>query len=264
MKETRLYIQQEQVDRLKEIGSSLRESRHKQSLSLEDVAAKTRIQPRLLKAIEEGRIEILPEPIYIQGFIKRFADALDLNGEELANAYPSWPTQLFIKPSWLQLPTAQLRPIHLYFFYILLVIGAVNGLSYVVNQSTMQASNAQTYRQQDGKLGIEGTQVQATSPESLEPLKLTEISHANKTDKPVRVDVKLTSPSWIRVVADGKTKFEGVLNEGEQRTWEAKEQLTVRAGNAGGVLVAFNEQKAREMGAPNRVKELTFEAERKS
>ena len=91
MKETQIHIHQEQIDKLKDIGSRLRQFRQAQSLSLEDVASKTRVQARLLKAIEEGRIDILPEPVYVQGFIKRFADAIGLDGENLANEYPTWP-----------------------------------------------------------------------------------------------------------------------------------------------------------------------------
>jgi hypothetical protein len=78
--------------------------------------------------------------------------------------------------------------------------------------------------------------------------------------KPVQVGVTLKSQSWIRVVADGKTEFEGVLPEGTQRTWVADKTLIVRAGNAGGVLVEFNDQTAKQMGAPGEVQEVTFAA----
>ncbi|MEB3338604.1 MAG: DUF4115 domain-containing protein, partial [Leptolyngbyaceae bacterium] len=77
-------------------------------------------------------------------------------------------------------------------------------------------------------------------------------------EQSVRVSVIFKAQSWLRVVADGKTEFEGVLPEGTQRTWAAKQQLTLRAGNAGGVLVAVNNGQAKQLGNPGSVEEVTF------
>lgn len=264
MKENLFHVQQEQVEKLKEIGSRLRQFRLEQSISLEEVAAKTRIQARLLNAIEEGKIEILPESVYIKGFIKQFADALGLNGAELARDFPTWQTIQLIRPTWVSLPRTQLRPIHLYLLYVLLVIGAVNGLSYLVHKSAMEVSNAQSSRQQKDELSEKGYQARINNQQLLQPINVSEASQSSKSDKPVRVGVTLKSQSWIRVVADGKTEFEGVLQQGDQRSWEAKQQLTILAGNAGAVLVAVNDEKAKKLGAAGQLQRVTFEANRKS
>jgi cytoskeletal protein RodZ len=55
MKENKLHSQQEQIEKLEELGSRLRQCRTAQSLPIEEVAARTRIQARLLNAIEEGQ-----------------------------------------------------------------------------------------------------------------------------------------------------------------------------------------------------------------
>lgn len=273
MKETQIHIHQEQIDKLKDIGSRLRQFRQAQSLSLEDVASKTRVQARLLKAIEEGRIDILPEPVYVQGFIKRFADAIGLDGEDLANEYPTWPSIFFIKPSWLSLPSAQLRPVHLYFSYILLVFLAVNALSAMVNKSAIQVSNADISEPKLYQPVAKSRDLQASLPDQLHlnpsSSKPAEISQAmvvseNTTNtEPVRVGVTLKAESWMQVIVDGKKEFEGTLQQGDQRTWVAKEQVTVLAGNAGGVLIAFNDEKPKELGEPNKPQKVTFEANEK-
>lgn len=274
MKETQFHIHQEQIDKLKDIGSRLRQFRQAQSLSLEDVASKTRVQARLLKAIEEGRIDILPEPVYVQGFIKRFADAIGLDGEDLASEYPTWPSIFFIKPSWLSLPSAQLRPVHLYFGYILLVFLAVNALSAIVNKSAIQVSNADISEPKLDQPVVKRNQLHASLPDRLHlnhssSSKPAEISQAmvvseNKTNtEPVRVGVTVKAESWMQVIVDGKKEFEGTLQQGDQRTWVAKEQLTVLAGNAGGVLIAFNDQEPKELGEPNKAQKVTFEADGK-
>ncbi|HEY9634422.1 MAG TPA: RodZ domain-containing protein [Coleofasciculaceae cyanobacterium] len=260
MKDNKLHFHQEQVKKLEELGARLREFRTEQSIPLEDVAAQTRIQARLLNAIEEGRLDQLPEPVYIKCFIKRFAEALGLNGAEFASAFPTGSGIQFVKPSWRHLPAAQLRPIHLYLLYVVLVIGAVNGLSYLVGRSAVQVIKVEDYRQQARPLPAPSHSEPRNPQQKLQPTQLAEVTRVSKDGKPVQVGVTLKAQSWIRVVADGKTEFEGVLPEGTQRTWVADKTLIVRAGNAGGVLVEFNDQTAKQMGAPGEVQELTFAA----
>lgn len=76
-----------QQHQLAQIGAFLRENREKQSKSLEDIAIRTYIRPQLLNGIETGNPDILPEPIFVQGFIRRYAEALGLKGSELAQQF---------------------------------------------------------------------------------------------------------------------------------------------------------------------------------
>lgn len=84
-------VQQEQ---LKAIGTYLSDVRQEQARSLEEIAAKTYIPLRLLKAIETGQEKPLPEPVFIQGFIRRYADALGLDGIDLSQKFPVHVTPL--------------------------------------------------------------------------------------------------------------------------------------------------------------------------
>ncbi|MBU6428030.1 MAG: DUF4115 domain-containing protein [Cyanobacteria bacterium REEB65] len=76
---------------LAEIGAELRQAREAKNLSLEDVAHSTLVQARHLAALEEGRSQDLPEPIYVKNFIRKFAHAVGLSADELANRY--WDTR---------------------------------------------------------------------------------------------------------------------------------------------------------------------------
>ena len=66
--------------------------------------------------------------------------------------------------------------------------------------------------------------------------------------------------SWVRVIADGKVKYEGNLPKGYHRTWEAEEELSVRTGNAGGVMVSVNQKQAKTMGKRGEVEEMRIAA----
>ena len=111
-KENKRNLSQELPEKLKEVGARLHQHRTEKSISIEEVATKTRIQTRLLRAIEEGRLAELPEPIYIQGFVRRFAEAIGLNGNDFASDFPVAMNVQVARPTW-QYVRAALLPLHL-------------------------------------------------------------------------------------------------------------------------------------------------------
>jgi cytoskeletal protein RodZ len=248
-------LRQEQVERLCEIGAYLRQVRERYGLSLDEVATQTMIQARLLRAIEEGSLEKLPEPVYIQGFIKLYADALGLDGNECADAFPTEKQMRVAQAStWKDSPAAQLRPLHLYLAYIALIMASVSLLSHLVSRSSPETVISAS------PLATSGL----ASPEPPSPIPSPSPSPdvtnrpPNDPSRPVRVDVTLTAQSWMRVVIDGSTEFEGVLPEGTEETWMGTSQIIVRAGNAGGVMVSHNQGQAERMGAPGAVEERAY------
>jgi cytoskeletal protein RodZ len=67
------------------VGEQLRVAREAKGLSLEDVAAQTRIPLRHLASIETGDWDHLPAPTYTIGFAKSYASAVDLDRNEVGN-----------------------------------------------------------------------------------------------------------------------------------------------------------------------------------
>ena len=55
------------------IGATLREARLRQNLEISECAHATRIRERYLVAIEDGRFESLPDPAYVNGFVRAYA-----------------------------------------------------------------------------------------------------------------------------------------------------------------------------------------------
>ncbi len=66
------------------VGAKLKAARERQSLSLEDIAGKTRITLRHLEAIEDSKFHKLPGTTYVIGFAKAYARCLDMNDGEIA------------------------------------------------------------------------------------------------------------------------------------------------------------------------------------
>ncbi len=84
---------------------------------------------------------------------------------------------------------------------------------------------------------------------------------------PVTPTVALTSfelvaaigaPANLHVTVDGNRAFEGSLQAGQQKTWQARKQVVLRTDNAGGVTVGVNGQPADVLGGPGAVVECTW------
>ncbi|MBF2065760.1 MAG: helix-turn-helix domain-containing protein [Calothrix sp. C42_A2020_038] len=242
---------------LAEIGAKLRETRQGYGFDLDDVVAYTKIARRLLQAIEDANFNNLPEPIYTQGLIKRYADALGFNGMEIANKYPIGVNRVNLISGWKSKSQRQLRPVHLYLIYVGLIICSVSGLSHVLNIATV-ANNSPN----QSKLQNTASQPKKNQQFALQPASNNQTN--NENNRQVQVGVILKDSSWIRVEADGKTEFEGILPQGTQRTWKANSQLIVRAGNAGGVMVSVNQQQPKPMGQPGKPEEMKIAANTRS
>ena len=140
----------EQVQRgiLADIGAKLYQARLEQNISLEEVATGTFISLGLLKSLENGILKDLPEPIYIRGLIRKFADYLGLNGRVLANRFPTKIPEKSSQSSPVKIcfPTFELRPLHLYLIYIAIVILSVEGISNHLKRTALELETGEIYQ----------------------------------------------------------------------------------------------------------------------
>jgi cytoskeletal protein RodZ len=67
------------------VGERLRAAREEKGLSLDDIAAQTRIPRRHLESIETAEWEALPAPTYTTGFAKSYASAVGLDRTEIGD-----------------------------------------------------------------------------------------------------------------------------------------------------------------------------------
>jgi cytoskeletal protein RodZ len=65
------------------LGEILRTQREKKGLTLDQAAADTRIREKFLQALEDGDYQSLPGAVYTKGFLRNYAEYLDLDQEEL-------------------------------------------------------------------------------------------------------------------------------------------------------------------------------------
>ncbi|AFY62294.1 hypothetical protein Syn6312_3248 [Synechococcus sp. PCC 6312] len=261
----------EQAEKLAEIGRYLQQVRQEKSLSLEAVAAKTMIRQSILEAIEAGQSEYLPEPVYTQGFIRRFAETLGLDGQAIAQQFPAHTLSPMVEQPQahkkLALPSFQFRPIHLYLLYVVLVVGAIAALSYFLKpasrpngvqpQASPTAPPPTVANRPSPTLAPASPQ---NSPASPSPVVASPTPTPSPQAEPIKVGVNITQDAWLEVLVDGEVVYEGILISGDTKTWTAKEKIVLRTGNAGAVVVSFNNNPAQAMGEFGAIEEKIYAA----
>lgn len=75
-------------DEFVHLGDTFRRKREEKNLSLKEVENSTSIRLHHLVAIEEGHLSKLISPVYAQGFIKKYATFLELDGEKIIQEHP--------------------------------------------------------------------------------------------------------------------------------------------------------------------------------
>jgi len=261
MKRQSPNINQLHREQLVYIGQILCEAREAAGLTQAVMAEKTLIRLSLINAIETADTSQLPEPVYTRGLIRRYGDSLGLDGETLAIQYFTPATQPKPTRSFWRLPvTPQLRPVHLYLTYVVLIGIAISALSYTLQRMSYQNSTLPVL---EDEVAEEATMPEAgpDSGDDSDPIRSPASTNAMPpvmADSPVRVTVQLQGQSWLRVTTDGEVTFEGIMKEGDSKVWTADDEVRIRAGNAGGVKVSFNEGNARLLGQPGMVAEAVY------
>ena len=242
-----------QQEKLIQIGSYLHQIRIEKNISLESIAQKTLISPRLLQAIESGTIEELPELFYTKALIRKFAKAIDAKEikdlQDLDEDQKDLSLNSKVSNNRWYFPSFQIKPFHLYLFYISVITLSLKGITNFVERPIIV-----------NRIEV-AKQIPLESPVTINrpsPAQTATLVSQPPLPQSAIVNITLRDKCWLKVVVDGKVEFEGTLPKGTNRTWKGKEEVTIRAGNAGGVFITFNNGQEKLLGKPGQVEEVTY------
>src|SRR2546429_6898835 len=68
-------------------GSTFKKGRESKGISLDRIAAETRISTRFLQAIEDEEFNLLPGGIFNRGFVRTYAEKLGLDADQAVAIY---------------------------------------------------------------------------------------------------------------------------------------------------------------------------------
>jgi flagellar biosynthesis protein FlhG len=68
-------------------GPDLKRFRESRGIPLRDIAAASKVGVRFLEYIEAERVEVLPAPVYLRGFVQEYARVVGLDPRPTAESY---------------------------------------------------------------------------------------------------------------------------------------------------------------------------------
>jgi cytoskeleton protein RodZ len=194
------------------VGEQLRAAREAQGLSLEDIAARTRIPMRHLYMIERGDYEGLPAPTYSAGFVKTWARQLGLDGQALADQFRAEAAgaaaPVYQPQSYEPADPRRTPPLGLAIATALLAI--VLALGYLYWRGSQEDPMALAARSSDHPA--------AAAPAHPSPTAAVSAPAAKPIAPPAQngpVVIGASQDVWIKVADSGKTLFMGVLKAGD-------------------------------------------------
>ncbi len=257
---------------MEEIGRTLRETRERLGLTLEEAERTIRIRASLLGALERGEFDSLPSEVQVRGFLHNYAEFLGIDPEELLRQYDeskqpkrrrplvargsSKPTgkkrtkRRTRMPSWFSTDVIVITAITLGVIVVLgwggqkLFTNIVSGEDVTTMASSADANSQPTAISTPSpavSVLAETTQLTTDDPTATPTLIL------NVLDQ-VSLQVIAERESWVQVLVDGKEAFRGRMRAGEQSDYLGEERVELFTGNGGGIRVIFNGQNQGLMG----------------
>ncbi len=271
---------------LESIGQKLKSAREGQGLSLSDIYQRTKIPVNHLQSIDNGAAEDLPEPVYVSGFIRRYAECVGLNPQSLVEEYRQQadgangngrgkhkgavldkPLQpIMMAPPHVRTVKMEqgggpgiLRTMGVSVFWIIVILGLITFLFWWNSNNQSQQDSTAILQMRDlpnhfNSVGPSGAPAPAADKSAAPTPGDTE-----PTDS--RISLSASQHVWVEVksVASGDSLYTGYLEAGDRRDFQDVQGLRVRAGNGGSLSVEVN-GKSSTFGPPGKIAEKTFMA----
>jgi cytoskeleton protein RodZ len=255
-----------------QLGELLKSTREEQGLTLADVSTALRIRRNLLEALEQNNFKPFPSPVITRGLIRNYAKYLHLDPIQALTLYDGKGIMTVkgqrLTPNGIEFMNLAMSPRPLItwdiimgiFFFLVVVIGA----SYLTYTVVLQPQMTPTPTKTPSAAGLDSdaalllptvTPTPTSTPTPLPPTATpTPIVYGGVT-----VQLIISKPSWIQILADDTKVFEGILQAGVNRSWSGQRRVAVRAGNAGGVEVIVNGASQGIMGLEGQVSDRVWE-----
>lgn len=225
------------------LGDRLRQAREASGMTVEQLASLTKLNPQFIEALEKGRWDLLPGQVYLKPFVKSCAEVLHLDLKELyclINGVDGRePSTTIAQPE----PPGSKKKFD-YRIPVVIVIGAiVVALIYF------------TVKSREGDL-LSPQLSEVVPAESVTPKK--EVKWERPWERPAlwemgedrhRFRLESSDTVWARILSDGDTTFDGILNPGSALTFTSKEDFMVSLGRNDCVSGYFDGVKIPELGS---------------
>jgi cytoskeletal protein RodZ len=229
-------------------GENLRRERELRGVALRDIAEATKISVRFLQALEQDRVDVLPGGIFPRSFVRQYAKHLGLDPDRMVTEFDHvyGPEPVVPKTASSSRKRSDARP--LLVVVGLLLLAGVGFLAWKTSRPEARGANAEP-------------SAALPPPTSFPPDRVypppTPTPNALPTAGDVRglaLTLAATEDCWTAVQADGARILDRILKTGESVTVNAKKEIVISVGNAGGVTYTLNGRAGVPLGREGEVR----------
>jgi transcriptional regulator with XRE-family HTH domain len=243
-------------------GEHLRREREMRGVSLEEISAATRISARFLEALEKEEWDHLPGGVFNRGFIRSVARFLGLDEESLVAEY-ALETKGRIDTG--VVPDPPIEPKRnwgpaIVSTILLCVLIAAGWFVF----SRYGSAIASKLRRKSASVSAAGpAQPALPAPQAVPDGIAPAVSPAPDLVAPdanvaLQLKIEVGKPAAVKVVADGKIDFNGPLEPGETRRFEAGNSLEITSSDSSAISVELNGQAVPPIGLPGQPGSVTL------
>jgi cytoskeletal protein RodZ len=267
---------------LKKFSEELKAERESKNISLQQIANKTKIDIKFLRAIEEAKFDIQPE-IYVRAFIKEYASVLDLKVNEVMSKFdfamhgkveekqeekpvaeekkeihekPVVPESIIKEqPQTSSAPENKKKK----FDYSYLV-GAAAAFAiliilyyFFIKESSPEIVTEKNYNSsvEEEKPAFEIDSVQTEKKDTTSAI-------ANDS---LKLSVSVSKRMWVKVLSDNRIRQIGMADENSVFNFNAYKEFRVVVGNAGYAKLSFNGKPVQNVGKPGELRNIIINAD---
>jgi len=239
---------------VKHFCEELKAAREYKKVSLEQISTITKINISYLKALEDGRWDVLPEP-YIKGFLKAYAQCVGMNVMKVLKKYdelekgvkpvdgglpeeqqklaPPTPPPPPVKSRY---PAVKMRTYGL--LYGLLVV-AIVVVGVIVLRKPHKPVEKPVVEVEKPAMTVDTIRVVTQKPDS------TIKTDSVKVDSiPViirfSIQASFQEPCYVEIVVNDSIRQNFLFQAGQSKMWISERPVKMKLGNAGGATLKVN------------------------
>jgi len=230
------------------IGQELKRERDLRGISLKEIADSTKINIRFLRALEEDRLDMLPEQFFTRGIIRTYAKYLGLDEQSALNTYleglqtrETQETSNGDKKSKVNERPESLpkeKKISLLFALMVLAILALIIVMYFVFRKD-ESPPPDTSK-------MEST-IQNTEEKPITTPPITQEEPEIEQEE-LNIEITVQQETWLEIFADQEMLDSGIKVPGERLQFKALQEFLIHIGNAGGITYTINGEEGIKFG----------------
>jgi hypothetical protein len=241
------------------IGSILRQQRERKKLKIDEISEELRIRPQHLEALEDDQFQLLPGILYQRSFLKTYAQYLDLDQSRILKMFDRYVKSqgpLRKEPEGtrsVEESTEEGAPLSSqpqsvanrtgYWFAIFagLLLGIVC-LIYLAKPGTRKTAEIAS------QLSAATAESLAVEPEVVDTTSLAwRLDNLLVNSPEMRLRIEAEGDSWVKVIADEKGLFSGILAAGMAIEFKANDHFSIHLGKNEGVNFRLNGMKMKPL-----------------